>query len=318
MKKPVDYYLGLPYSVELRREPDEGWFVHVREWPGCMSQADTAEEALANIQEVIPLWLEGALESDYEIPEPRRDDGYSGRFMVRVPRSLHRSLAELAEREAISLNLLVNVALAAFIGQERQGKAGEALQARPVLRPDFAAAAARPAPSGAADTRRLSVVNEEKPMYSTAPTGKYAPLHMRLNGMPPSESHLQLSFAEIEQIIGDKLPPSAHNHREWWSNHAGRHVQAGAWLEAGWKVDSVDQEGQTVRFRRLTSNGRPVAVIAGVGENDVEETVAALRRARAQAAVSRLRRTAAERGVDKPSATEIESEIAQSRAGGRS
>ena len=33
-----------------------------------MSQADTAEEALANIQEVIPLWLEGALESDYEIP----------------------------------------------------------------------------------------------------------------------------------------------------------------------------------------------------------------------------------------------------------
>ena len=123
MKKPVEYYLGLPYSVELRREPDEEWFVHVREWPGCMSQADTAEEALAAIQEVIPLWLEGALESDYEIPEPRGADDYSGRFMVRVPRSLHRSLAELAEREAISLNLLVNVALAAFIGEERQGMA---------------------------------------------------------------------------------------------------------------------------------------------------------------------------------------------------
>ena len=63
----------------------------------------------------------------------------------------------------------------------------------------------------------------------------------------------------------------------------------------------------------LTSNGRPVAIIAGVGENDVEETVAALRRARAQAAVSRLRRTAAERGADKLSAAEIESEIAQVR-----
>jgi prevent-host-death family protein len=63
----------------------------------------------------------------------------------------------------------------------------------------------------------------------------------------------------------------------------------------------------------LTSNGRPVAVIAGVAENDVEETVAALRRARAQAAVSRLRRAAAERGVDKLSAAEIESEIAQVR-----
>ena len=63
----------------------------------------------------------------------------------------------------------------------------------------------------------------------------------------------------------------------------------------------------------LTSNGRPVAVIAGVGENDVEETVAALRRARAQAAVSRLRRAAAERGADKLSAAEIEAEIAQVR-----
>jgi prevent-host-death family protein len=63
----------------------------------------------------------------------------------------------------------------------------------------------------------------------------------------------------------------------------------------------------------LTSNGRPVAVIAGVGEDDVEETVAALRRARAQAAVSRLRRAAADRGGDRPSASEIESEIAQAR-----
>jgi hypothetical protein len=56
-----------------------------------------------------------------------------------------------------------------------------------------------------------------------------------------------------------------------------------------------------------------VAVIAGVGENDVEETVAALRRARAQAAVSRMRRAAAERGLDKLPAAEVESEIAQVR-----
>jgi antitoxin HicB len=253
MKKSVGYYLGLPYSVELRRAPDEGWFVHVREWPGCMSQADTAEDALANIQEVIPLWLEGALESDYEIPEPRGVDDYSGRFMVRVPRSLHRDLAELAEREAISLNLLVNVVLAAFVGQEQQGRAGEAPQARAVLHPDFAVAAARSASTGAADTRRLGTVNEEKPAYIATPTSKYLPLQMHLIGVSHSESDVQLSFAEIEQIIGDRLPPSAHNHREWWSNHAGSHVQARAWLEAGWDVDSVDQGRQTVRFRRMAN-----------------------------------------------------------------
>jgi prevent-host-death family protein len=63
----------------------------------------------------------------------------------------------------------------------------------------------------------------------------------------------------------------------------------------------------------LTSNGRPVAVIAGVREDDVEETVAALRRARAQAAVSRLRRAAAEGGMDRLPAAEIETEIARVR-----
>lgn len=68
----------------------------------------------------------------------------------------------------------------------------------------------------------------------------------------------------------------------------------------------------------LTSNGRPVAIIAGVGEDDVEETLVALRRARAQVAVSRLRRAAAERGVDRLSAAEIEAEIAQVRRERRS
>ena len=80
-------------------------------------------------------------------------------------------------------------------------------------------------------------------------------------------------------------------------------------LKPGVVWDKLHQQREII----LTSNGRPVAVIAGVGENDVEETVAALRRARAQAAVSRLRRAAAERGVDGLSAAEIESEIAQVR-----
>jgi prevent-host-death family protein len=78
--------------------------------------------------------------------------------------------------------------------------------------------------------------------------------------------------------------------------------------------DKLRQQREVI----LTSNGRPVAVIAGVGENDVEETVSALRRARAQAAVARMRRVAAERGADKLSASEIESEIAQARRERRS
>lgn len=80
-------------------------------------------------------------------------------------------------------------------------------------------------------------------------------------------------------------------------------------LKPGDVWDKLRQQRELI----LTSNGRPVAVIAGIGEDDVEETVAALRRARAQAAVSRLRRAAAERGTSKLSPAEIEAEIAQTR-----
>ena len=63
----------------------------------------------------------------------------------------------------------------------------------------------------------------------------------------------------------------------------------------------------------LTSNGRPVAVIAGIEEDEVEETLSALRRARAQAAASRLRKAAAGGGQDRLSAAEVEAEIAAAR-----
>lgn len=112
MEKNVEYYLNLPYTYELHPDPDAGWFVRVKELPGCMSQADSPEEAMSNIREVLPLWLETALEDGYAIPEPRPVEEYSGKFVVRVPRSLHRELAETAEREGVSLNQFVSTALA--------------------------------------------------------------------------------------------------------------------------------------------------------------------------------------------------------------
>jgi hypothetical protein len=63
----------------------------------------------------------------------------------------------------------------------------------------------------------------------------------------------------------------------------------------------------------LTSNGRPMAIIVEVAEDAVEETLSALRRAHAQAAVSRLRRAAAEQGLHRMTEAEIEAEIAQAR-----
>ena len=50
------------------------------------------------------LWRAAALEDGYEIPEPTSDDEYSGQFKLRIPKSLHRSLAEHARQEGISMN----------------------------------------------------------------------------------------------------------------------------------------------------------------------------------------------------------------------
>jgi antitoxin HicB len=84
MTKSVEYYLDLPYTIELHQDAEEGWFVRVKELPGCMSQGDTADDALASIREVMPLWIETALESGYEISEPRAIDEARGQSATGV------------------------------------------------------------------------------------------------------------------------------------------------------------------------------------------------------------------------------------------
>ena len=117
MEKTIEYYMSLPYTIELRGDPTEGWFVRVKELLGCMSQGETAEEALAMIREAMEGWLEVALERGFDIPEPRPEEDYSGKFVVRVPRSLHRELVATADREGVSLNQYINVALAGAVGR---------------------------------------------------------------------------------------------------------------------------------------------------------------------------------------------------------
>ncbi len=122
MEKTLEYYLGLPYTIELKEDREAGWFVKIKELPGCMSQGDTANEALEMIQEAMELWLEVSLEDGDPIPEPRELDDFSGKFVVRVPRSLHRELVEQAKREGVSLNQCVNLALAQATGTPIAGK----------------------------------------------------------------------------------------------------------------------------------------------------------------------------------------------------
>lgn len=64
----------------------------------------------------------------------------------------------------------------------------------------------------------------------------------------------------------------------------------------------------------LTANGKPIAMLLGVEEDELEDTAQAIRQARAQLALSRMRKKAASIGTDKMSLAEINAEIRAARA----
>ena len=87
---------------------------------------------------------------------------------------------------------------------------------------------------------------------------RYAPLAIWLQSQPSSRDRARLTFEDIEGIIGEVLPPSAHQHRAWWANDTS-HVHAKQWLDSGWRVAQVSAAEQRVVFARIA--GREKAYI---------------------------------------------------------
>lgn len=103
--KTIDYYLQLPYRMELVEDKDEGGYVvSFPDLKGCISSGATVESAVANVNEAKREWLQAAIEDGYEIAEPDNLVAYSGQFKLRIPKTLHRQLAEHSKREGISMN----------------------------------------------------------------------------------------------------------------------------------------------------------------------------------------------------------------------
>jgi len=113
--KDLNYYLKLKYPVELV-ETDSGFVVSHPDLPGCASFGDTIPEAIDSLAEVRELWLQGQIEAHGIAPEPRPPEEYSGRFVIRLPKWLHRVLDAEAQRQACSLNSLVVSMLSLGIG----------------------------------------------------------------------------------------------------------------------------------------------------------------------------------------------------------
>ncbi len=118
MQKTPEEYLKEPYSRVLIPDEKGIVFAEILEFPGCVSQGTTVEEAFNNLEEVAKSWIEAALHQGQEIPSASLSHEFSGKLVIRLPRGLHRRAAQMAERDRTSLNQFLATAIAERMGSD--------------------------------------------------------------------------------------------------------------------------------------------------------------------------------------------------------
>ena len=114
--------LSISYPFEIRplsKDEGGGYSISFPDLPGCWSDGATPEEAVENGRDALASWLAVAQEFRDELPKPF--SSVSGRFVQRVPRSLHVQLIARAKAEGVSLNTLVVSLVSEGIGQRKAG-----------------------------------------------------------------------------------------------------------------------------------------------------------------------------------------------------
>ncbi len=102
--KTINYYMNLPYKFEIIEDKNEGGYIaSYPDLPGCITYADNFNDILNNLIDAKKVWLEAAIKDNYEIAEPSTEN-FSGQFKLRMPKTLHKTLAEQAKNEGISMN----------------------------------------------------------------------------------------------------------------------------------------------------------------------------------------------------------------------
>jgi antitoxin HicB len=102
-----------PFSIRhLAQEDGGGYLIEFPDLPGCMSDGETIDEAIDNGKDAVNAWIETAKEINRPIPNPGELEGQSGKWVQRVPKSIHLRLVNRAREEGVSLNTLVITMLA--------------------------------------------------------------------------------------------------------------------------------------------------------------------------------------------------------------
>jgi len=105
----------------LSPEEGGGFLISFPDLPGCISDGETIEEAIHNGRDAFLAWISARADMGREIPKPlyrapETETSMSGKFVQRVPKSLHAKLAVLAKQEGVSLNTLVLTFIAEGVG----------------------------------------------------------------------------------------------------------------------------------------------------------------------------------------------------------
>lgn len=117
MKK---FSIEYPFEIRpLSKDEGGGYSIAFPDLPGCRSDGATPEEAIENGRDALQSWLAVAHEFDDRLPKPF--SAASGRFVQRVPRSLHAQLVAQAEVEGVSLNTLVVSLVSQNLGRRQTG-----------------------------------------------------------------------------------------------------------------------------------------------------------------------------------------------------
>lgn len=187
-----DHLSGQEYPMKVYRDFDSGdWVAEVSDLPGCIGVGDTRTEAVAVAERFIRDWIEEALAQGWKVPPPSTQVEASGKFVVRLPRSLHARLQGLAGDEGTSLNQLV----VALLSEQ----------------------------SGRKET--LRTLQQALAEWQQPPTCRFATLWGPVAGHPPQISsgtyttelgyrpHLRVHEGPLDQYGASRMPPSGSKPR---------------------------------------------------------------------------------------------------------
>lgn len=115
---PAAGALVIPYPVTLVRGEgdDAGWTATIEALPDCHGRGATPDEALERVATAMDAFLDSAKQEGRDVPDPKSQQSYSGRLLLRMPQTLHAELARAAERERVSLNQFITDALSGALG----------------------------------------------------------------------------------------------------------------------------------------------------------------------------------------------------------